>query len=187
MKPIRAALSRHGGRSADARTRSVAKRSAGLRAQIEAVTSGQAQLAPETGHLVAALRRPEVRGRWGEISAAARGGAGRGLTGTRRFHRKDLVTTAEGSLRPDLVVHMPDERDLVVDAKTPLDAYLEAVEAGQRRGAPRGARRSPQQMEAHIANLRQGVLVTVRTQPNSLCCFCRATSSSPLRSPSIPN
>ncbi|HQW09760.1 MAG TPA: DNA recombination protein RmuC, partial [Steroidobacteraceae bacterium] len=122
------------------------------RAQIEAVTSGQAQLARETRNLVTALRRPEVRGRWGEITLR-RVVELAGLTGHADFTEQAHVTTAEGSLRPDLVVHMPDERDLVVDAKTPLDAYLEAVEADSDEARRAALVRHAQQVEARIREL----------------------------------
>ncbi len=151
IEPIRAALART---EVEVQTLERERREAftGLRAQIEAVTSGQAQLARETRNLVTALRRPEVRGRWGEITLR-RVVELAGLTGHADFTEQAHVTTAEGSLRPDLVVHMPDERDLVVDAKTPLDAYLEAVEADSDEARRAALVRHAQQVEARIREL----------------------------------
>ncbi|MBV6418009.1 MAG: hypothetical protein CMLOHMNK_02788 [Steroidobacteraceae bacterium] len=151
IEPIRAALART---ETEVQTLERERREAfiTLRTQIESLTSGQAQLARETRNLVTALRRPEVRGRWGEITLR-RVVELAGLTTHADFTEQPQVATAEGSLRPDLVVHMPDERDLVVDAKTPLDAYLDAVDADSddaRRGA---LARHAQQVEARIREL----------------------------------
>lgn len=99
-----------------------------LRASLEAVTLGQQALQKETRTLVNSLRRPEVRGRWGEMTLkrlAELAGMIEHCDFTEQLH----VRGEEGNLRPDMVVHMPDNRDLVVDVKTPLDAYLEAIEA----------------------------------------------------------
>ena len=99
-----------------------------LRTPIEALAGGQVQLARETRNLVTALRRPEVRGRWGELTlrrVVELAGMAEHCDFTEQLH----VVGEDGALRPDMVVHMPDSRDLVVDVKTPLDAYLEALEA----------------------------------------------------------
>ncbi|MEZ5499477.1 MAG: DNA recombination protein RmuC [Steroidobacteraceae bacterium] len=108
-----------------------------LRTQIESLASGQAQLGRETRNLVTALRRPEVRGRWGEVTLR-RVVELAGLTEHYDFSVQVQRSDDDSTLRPDLVVHMPDARELVIDAKTPLDAYLEALECeddDQRRGA----------------------------------------------------
>lgn len=151
IEPIRAALART---ETEVQTLERERREAftSLRAQIEAMHSGQAQLARETRNLVTALRRPEVRGRWGEITLR-RVVELAGLTEHADFTEQAQVTTAEGNLRPDLVVHMPDERDLVVDAKTPLDAYLEAIEADSDEARRTALARHAQQVEARIREL----------------------------------
>lgn len=99
-----------------------------LRAAIEAVSLGQQALQKETRTLVNSLRRPEVRGRWGEMTLRRLAELA-GMIEHCDFSEQVQVRSDEGSLRPDMVVHMPDGRDLVVDVKTPLDAYLEANEA----------------------------------------------------------
>ena len=151
IEPIRTALART---EAEVQTLERERREAftSLRAQIEAVTSGQSQLARETRNLVTALRRPEVRGRWGEITLR-RVVELAGLTVYADFTEQAHVATTEGALRPDLVVHMPDERDLVIDAKTPLDAYLEAVEADSDEARRMALARHAQQVEARIREL----------------------------------
>ncbi|MGH8136216.1 MAG: DNA recombination protein RmuC, partial [Steroidobacteraceae bacterium] len=82
----------------------------------------------ETRNLVQALSKPQVRGQWGEI-ALRRLVELAGMTSHCDFEEQVHVAGEDGALRPDMVIHMPDGRDLVVDVKTPLDAYLLAVEA----------------------------------------------------------
>lgn len=100
-----------------------------LRASIESVTLGQQALQRETRGLVSALRRPEVRGQWGELTLkrlAELAGMVEHCDFTEQVHTK---STDDAAIRPDMIVHMPDGRDLVVDVKTPLDAYLDATDA----------------------------------------------------------
>lgn len=99
-----------------------------LRASLEAVALGQQSLQRETRTLVNALRRPEVRGQWGEMTLRRLAELA-GMVDRCDFSEQVHVRSEDGTLRPDMIVHMPDGRDLVVDVKTPLDAYLEAVEA----------------------------------------------------------
>jgi DNA recombination protein RmuC len=123
-----------------------------LRTQIETLSGGQAQLSRETRNLVTALRRPEVRGRWGELTLRRLVELA-GLTEHCDFSEQLRVTTAEGSLRPDLVVHMPDARDLVIDAKTPFDAYLAALEAPSEEERSQALKRHASQVEARVREL----------------------------------
>jgi len=125
---------------------------AALRTQIEALSGGQAQLSRETRNLVTALRRPEVRGRWGELTLRRLVELA-GLTEHCDFTEQLRVTTPEGALRPDLVVHMPDARDLVIDAKAPLDAYLAALEATSDEERALALKRHAQQVEARVREL----------------------------------
>ncbi|MBC7984586.1 MAG: DNA recombination protein RmuC [Candidatus Obscuribacterales bacterium] len=99
-----------------------------LRASIESVTLGQQALQRETRGLVNALRRPEVRGQWGELTLKRLAELA-GMVDHCDFSEQVHVRGDNAAIRPDMIVHMPDGRDLVVDVKTPLDAYLEAVEA----------------------------------------------------------
>jgi len=123
-----------------------------LRTQIEALASGQSQLQRETRNLVTALRRPEVRGRWGELTLRRLVELA-GLSEHCDFSEQLQVAGEDGVLRPDLVVHMPDSRDLVVDVKTPLDAYLEALEAPSEEIRQSHLRRHAQQVEMRVRQL----------------------------------
>lgn len=99
-----------------------------LKTSLESVALGQQALQRETRTLVNALRRPEVRGQWGEMTLRRLAELA-GMVEHCDFNEQVHVRTEDGNLRPDMIVHMPDGRDLVVDVKTPLDAYLEAVDA----------------------------------------------------------
>jgi DNA recombination protein RmuC len=98
-----------------------------LKAQIEGLATGQSLLSRETRNLVTALRRPDVRGQWGELTLR-RVVELSGMTEHVDFSEQPQIATESGPVRPDMIVHMPDRRDIVVDVKTPLDAYLAAVE-----------------------------------------------------------
>ncbi len=125
---------------------------AALRTQIESLASGQSQLQRETRNLVTALRRPEVRGRWGEVTLRRLVELA-GLSEHCDFTEQAHLAGPDGALRPDLVVHMPESRDLVIDVKTPLDAYLEALEAPSDEARQGALRRHAQQLEARIRQL----------------------------------
>jgi DNA recombination protein RmuC len=99
-----------------------------IKSQMEVLASGQNLLSRETRNLVSALRRPEVRGQWGEITLRRLVELA-GMTSHVDFTEQPHQATESGSVRPDMIVHMPEQRDIVVDVKTPLDAYLAAVEA----------------------------------------------------------
>jgi DNA recombination protein RmuC len=99
-----------------------------IKTQMEALAGGQSLLSRETRNLVTALRRPDVRGQWGEITLRRLVELS-GMTSHVDFTEQQHRTTDSGAIRPDMVVHLPEQRDVVVDVKTPLDAYLAAVEA----------------------------------------------------------
>src|SRR5579883_264724 len=125
---------------------------ASLRTQIETLAHGQTQLQRETRNLVTALRRPEVRGRWGELTLrrlVELAGMSEHCDFTEQLH----LFGQEGALRPDLVVHMPDSRDLVIDVKTPLDAYLEALEAPTEETRQQALKKHAQQVETRVRQL----------------------------------
>ena len=109
----------------------------------------------ETRNLSTALRRPEVRGRWGEITLR-RVVELAGMSEHCDFTEQETGGTAEtGALRPDLLVRMPDERCIVVDAKTPLDAYMDAAEAQDDEARRTALVRHAQQVEKRVRELGQ--------------------------------
>lgn len=99
-----------------------------LKAYIHNMSDTQKQLQAETRNLVQALRRPEVRGQWGEMTLKRLAELA-GMVEHCDFEEQTSVKADEGMLRPDMIVRMPDQRDIIVDAKTPLDAYLDAEQA----------------------------------------------------------
>jgi len=121
----------------------------GIKNQLEAMQLSQKSLTQETQNLVKALRRPEVRGRWGEITLR------RLVELAGMVEHCDFVeqvhTVSDGqTIRPDMIVRMPDQRELVVDVKTPLDAYLEAAEAADDAQRKLGLERHAKNVRAHI-------------------------------------
>lgn len=125
-----------------------------LREQLGALASSQEGLTRETRNLVTALRRPEVRGSWGEIQLR-RAVEFAGMLERVDFAEQETVATEEGRLRPDLVVKLPGGKQVVVDAKAPLDAYLAAVEAADDDERRAALERHARQVRNHLAKLAE--------------------------------
>jgi len=99
-----------------------------ISALLDAMNRSQVALSSETRNLVNALRRPEVRGQWGEMTLRRLVELA-GMVEHCDFAEQVHTHGPDGALRPDMLIHLPENRLLVVDVKTPLDAYLAAVEA----------------------------------------------------------
>ena len=112
----------------------------------------QERLRGETENLVTALRKPQVRGRWGEIQLRNVVEFA-GMETHCDFVEQTSVSGEDGLLRPDMVVHLPGNKQMVVDSKAPLDAYLEAIEAKERDEKNRHMARHASQVREHINKL----------------------------------
>ena len=151
VKPIRDALQQSQKQISDLE-KSRSEAYGGIKSQLEAMQISQQSLTQETQNLVKALRRPEVRGRWGEITLRRLVELA-GMVEHCDFQEQVHTTSDDKIIRPDMIVRMPDQRELVVDVKTPLDAYLQAVEATDDAQVKLGLERHARNVREHIRKL----------------------------------
>jgi DNA recombination protein RmuC len=123
-----------------------------LRTQVSGLTASQEQLRVEATRLVTALRAPAVRGRWGEMQLR-RVVEMAGMLGQCDFVEQATLEGEDGRLRPDLVVRLPGGKRVVVDAKVPIAAYLEAAEAADDATRNASLSRHAGQVRTHMARL----------------------------------
>ena len=151
VKPIRDALQQSQKQISELeKSRSEAYGS--ITSHLESMQSSQKSLAQETQNLVNALRRPEVRGRWGEMTLKRLVELS-GMVEHCDFQEQVHTATGDKVIRPDMIIHMPNQREVVVDVKTPLDAYIDAIEAKDDAQRDLGLKRHTQNMRKHIQDL----------------------------------
>lgn len=149
VEPVGEALKRFNERVAKIEERRT-ETDAGLREKLQQLVESQIQLSRTTGSLVQALRAPQVRGQWGEMQLR-RTVEIAGMLNYCDFEEQPSVETADGQRqRPDLLIHLPNSRQVVVDSKVPLAAYLDALESED-------SARQTERMQAHARHLRDHI------------------------------
>ncbi len=124
----------------------------GLRQLVGSMSEQQKELRDQTGKLVKALRRPEARGKWGELQLR-RVVELAGMAEHVDFDEQVSLEGADGRSRPDMIVHLPNNRHIVVDAKAVMDAYLDAIEADGEEARVRHLDHHVRQIEARVKDL----------------------------------
>ncbi|WP_283095520.1 DNA recombination protein RmuC [Nocardioides alcanivorans] len=153
-----------------------------LRQQVEEVRVSATDLRRETTALGTALRRPQVRGRWGEMQLR-RAVELAGMVEHCDFTEQLSVTTDEGVLRPDMVVHLAGGRQVVVDSKVPLDAFLDVTATDDPDEARHHLGRHAAQVRQHVDQLSaKKYWRAVDLSLTSWCSTCPAKASSPRHS-----
>ena len=125
---------------------------AGLQTQIASLIQGQQNLKAETSNLVRALRTPAIRGRWGEMQLR-RVVEMSGLSPHCDFVEQAHLPSEDGARRPDMIVRLPGDKQIVVDAKVPLEGYLNAIEAKDEETREAKMLDHARQVKAHIQDL----------------------------------
>ncbi len=123
-----------------------------LESNLKGLTESQDKLQKETANLVTALRTPQIRGRWGEMTLK-RVVELAGMSEHCDFTEQLSVSTEQGRIRPDLIVHLPAGREIVVDAKVSLEAYLDALSADSEQGRTAALARHAAQIRTHMSAL----------------------------------
>jgi DNA recombination protein RmuC len=150
VRPLQEALDRY---EAGLRALEATRQQAygGLRQQLEALAAASGDLQRETGNLVTALRGAQVRGRWGELTLR-RVVELAGLVEHCDFEEQ-TVAAGDARLRPDMIVRLPGRRDVIVDAKAPLDAYFDAMNAATPEERAIALARHARQVRQHMQAL----------------------------------
>ena len=151
VKPLRESL-----KDVDSKLRDIEKTRSeaygSLTAQIKSLVTSETELKKETDNLVTALRRPEVRGRWGEMQLR-RVVEIAGMVAHCDFEEQVSASGPGGRTRPDMIINLPNGRRVIVDSKTPLSSYLEAIEAKDEETRTSKLKQHAGQVRTHISNL----------------------------------
>lgn len=123
-----------------------------LKTEMKTLADNERQLKQETANLVKALRAPLARGRWGEIQLR-RVVEMAGMLNHCDFYEQQQDMGEEGRLRPDLIVRLPGARQVIIDAKVPLEAYLDAIHHEDDEVRAQGFKDHARQVRAHVMAL----------------------------------
>lgn len=151
VKPLKESLEKVDGRIREIENQRTSAY-ATLTEQIRSLALTQEQLQGETANLVRALRTPVVRGRWGEIQLQ-RVVEMAGMIEHCDFVQQETASTEDGRLRPDMIIRLPGGKNVVIDAKAPLQAYLESLEMSDENGRTSRLRSHARQIRNHIQAL----------------------------------
>jgi len=124
----------------------------GIEQQLQTLSQRELELQKETASLVTALRAPQGRGRWGEMTLR-RVAELAGMVERCDFFEQETQETESGRIRPDVIVRLPGDRTVVVDAKVPLTAYLDAMAATSDAERRNALMRHSQQVAKHVDQL----------------------------------
>jgi len=147
IKPLKESL-----KNVDGALRQIGKDHSGVREKIESLLTSEAQLKRETANLVTALKKPTVRGRWGEMQLR-RVVEIAGMVKHCDFFEQQSTDSDAGRTRPDMIIRLPSDRTVVVDSKAPLESYLESLETPDEQKRIEKLRRHAGLVRTHIRNL----------------------------------
>jgi DNA recombination protein RmuC len=150
---------------------------ASLREQVSALRDGHGALQVQTGQLVRALRSPSTRGRWGEVHLR-RVIEMAGMVENCDFEEQVHLRQEDGALRPDVIVRLPGGKTSVVDAKAPMGAYLDALEAPDDTARRACLRDHARQVKAHVTQLAsKGYAASLASSPDFVILYMPCESA----------